>query len=213
MKLKVELVTAILFLMICSGCSSCKSTPRITYPLGTEIKNYTLFKQNSYWVYQLEGGSTIDSVHLFQQDYGVASPGQLDYNYENFVTQSRSSYLNEIVVQSGIAASPAFYDSDFLKFAYAGTLGTDIVAYFSRKSKGYKFALFPAIETEYKDSLASITLGSVTYNNVKVFQVTSAIPSDVRLPKVIYLAPNIGIVRKELFNGQIWNLVRRQVTQ
>src|SRR5262245_34073717 len=135
MKLQGQLLVALFFMTICSGCSSCKSKARITYPLGTEIKNYTLFKQNSYWIYQLEGTSTIDSVHLFQQDYGVASPGQLDYNYENFVTQSRSSYLNDIVVQSGIAASPAFYDSDFLKFAYAGSLGTDIVAYFSRKSK------------------------------------------------------------------------------
>ncbi len=213
MKWKIEILAAIVLFTVCSG-SKCKDKTRFNYMLTQQMKDYTLFKTNSYWVYQLEGSGTTDSVNVFKVDIGLAMPSQLDHNYENFAIQCRSSHLNENVIISGFAASPSFYDSDFLKFGYSGSLGTDIVAYFTKKSKGYKFVLFPAHETEYKDSLASTTIGSKTYNKVMVFEVTATNPpSDQRLPKKIYHAANIGIVRKELYNGQIWNLIRHQVSQ
>ena len=199
---------------VSSGNYSCiKNKKRHLYTFSQEFKDYTLFKANSWWVYRLEGGSTTDSVYVFQSDVGVATPNHLSYNYESYVIQSRSVFLGENIIQSGVAGTPDVYDSDFQRLTYSTSLGADIVSYFSNKNTGYKFLLFPSHETLYKESLATITINTVTYNNVKVFEAIKASSTDQRLPKLVYFAPNIGIVKKELYNGQVWNLVKHQVIQ
>lgn len=197
-----------------SGSNSCvKSKSKHTYPFSQEFKDHTLFKTNSWWVYQLDGAATRDSVYVFQSDVGVADPSHLNYKYESYIIQSRSTHLGESVIQSGVAATPDVYNSDFQRFTYSSSLGADIVAYFSRQNPGYKFVLFPSHETEYKQQVATLIVNGITYNNVKIFEALKASSNDQRLPKVICFAPKIGIVRKELYNGQVWNLVKHQVVQ
>lgn len=214
MKVSTGIPRAILLAFIlCSGNSCVKSKNKHTYFFTEEFKTYTLFKPNSWWVYRLDGGPVTDSIYVFDSQVGVADPNHLSYKYESYVMQSKSTYHNENIIQSGVAATPDVYNSDFQRFAYASASGADIVSYFSRQTVGYKLQLFPSHETLYKETFATGTIAGVTYNNIKVFEAVKASGTDQRLPRVIYYAPNVGIIKKELYNGQVWDLIKKQVVQ
>ncbi len=65
--------------------------------------------------------------------------------------------------------------------------------------------------TKYSDSLATYAVEGKSFNSVKVFNMLEA--GFPEAPKKMFFAKNIGIVRKEFWGGQVWNLVNYQVSQ
>ena len=61
---------------------------------------------------------------------------------------------------------------------------------------------------EIKDT----TINGTPYGAVRIFENLAA-PSSPTQPKELWYAKNIGIIRKELFNGEVWFLDRYFVTQ
>lgn len=215
MKIRAEIIVSLVLFTVTSGnyCTCKKHKHTHTYTFSKEFKDYTLFKTNSWWVYQLENSTLTDSVYVIESDVDTAADSNLDYKYERYVMQARSVFLNAMVIQTGQAATPDVYDTDHQRTAYSNSGGSEIVTFLSNKPPGFKFPFYSSHETMYKELLPSIVLNNRTYNNVKVFEVVAGTPSDQRLPRVVYFSPNTGIIKKELFNGQVWNLVRQQVIQ
>jgi len=57
-----------------------------------------------------------------------------------------------------------------------------------------------------------LTSTNLTFNEVKVFQ--NNIPFEIDFfPKCTYWAKNIGIIRREMFDGKIWELKKFKIKQ
>ena len=54
------------------------------------------------------------------------------------------------------------------------------------------------------DRIDSLTIGNEVFTKVKKFSKTRHTYN--LIPEVTYYAPNVGLIRKELFNGDVWNL-------
>ncbi len=57
---------------------------------------------------------------------------------------------------------------------------------------------------------------SIEFNNQKFFDVKifeNKFQEYSYQPRRTYYAKHVGLVRKELFNGEVWNLIRYQVSQ
>jgi hypothetical protein len=91
--------------------------------------------------------------------------------------------------------------------------------FFSNKSVGdtYNYWFYPDNVVTYQESLPTYTLEGKIYNEVMVFEsryTGSSVPfDDVRLPVKVYFAKHIGIIRKEMKNGDVWNLISHDVKQ
>ncbi len=66
-------------------------------------------------------------------------------------------------------------------------------------------------EVKYIGQLPSYYANGVAYTDVKVFE--NLIAAHTNLPRKLYFARGVGIIRKELFNGQNWELRRYHINR
>ena len=97
---------------------------------------------------------------------------------------------------------PEEFDVSYARYLYKSSFTSMIVSFFSGKPIGYEIEIFASLKSRYKELHTSILINGKTYSNVGVYETTGLI-GDPRLPRIIYYARNIGIVRKELWNDQV----------
>lgn len=216
MKLNTEILSTIFLMIVCSGnvCTCRKSPPKPQYVMSQEFKDYTLFKNGSWWVYNRANSTDTDTMTVIKRDVEIADPSYISYKWEQYLLHLKSTYYkNDTIILLGDVSSPLDFDTDYSRYLYSTSFSSFLITFFSNKPLKYRLSLYDNMETEYREFHNSITLNGITYNNVKVFEIFSRVPIDQRLPRVIHYAKNIGIVRKELWNGQVWNLVKQNVVQ
>jgi hypothetical protein len=198
---------------MCISNKKDKNAP--TYLMSQEFKDYTLFEEGSRWIYQLENSVEKDTVIQVYREYKMIDSRDFGYNTDQYLTRSSSSYFKDMVITIGgldydnvkISRLRLFYESQLLieSRCFFDNVGIKV---------GERFH-----NLIYEDFKESYKLGNITFNNVKVFN-NVEIPRDentnfsnIKLPKVTYYAKNVGLIRKELWNGQVWNLVDYKVSQ
>jgi hypothetical protein len=174
--------------------------------MDQDFKDYTLFKAGSYWIYKDSATGAIDSINLYKSNIYI-SPGsdKIRYNSEVYEISLTSSIDDTLISGSG-KTSPTD--------PYAYNLGRlhdyqNIIAYFfstTGLSKGHQYHYLI-----YTDLYDSLKVFNQFYKDVIIFENTYN-PATY-LPRKIFYSKNVGIIRKELYNGQVWNLVRYHVSQ
>jgi hypothetical protein len=174
--------------------------------MDQDFKDYILFKVGSYWIYNDSASGGIDSVYLYSQEIDMYKGNdKVRYNMEEFSERLYSTINDTLMGGAGNGDQnfPYVYrqvpSKNFINFIpYYFSTGTD------------------TINTEF-DNLTyvnyydSIKISSSWFKAAKCFSnMDSSFPYN---PKKIYLSQHIGIIRKELFNGQIWDLIRYHVSQ
>ena len=202
--------------MVCSGnvCTCTKDPHKEEFRMSQDFKDYTLFKNGSWWIYSRENSSDRDTVTVIKSDVKIVDARNIDYKWEQYLLHFKSTYYsNDTIISFGDASPPLEFNADYARYHYSTSFTSFLLTFFSNKPLKYRLAVHSNMETEYREFHDAILLNGITYNNVKVFEIVSGQPMDQRLPKVVYYAKNIGIVRKELWNGQVWNLVKSSVVQ
>jgi hypothetical protein len=186
------------------------------YLMSQEFKDYTLFEEGSKWVYQELNNNWLDTIEIMKQEIKTYNVPELQGNFESFGRTLKSSFFPEITddLISGGTAEFLAYPANAC--AYSETYRSNIFAtsnqFFSDKEIGATFTIAGGqVFTTYKEYLESYTLGKLTFQKVKVFEMN--FEQDSRLPRKVYYAKNVGLIRKELWNGQVWNLVDYEVKQ
>ncbi len=183
---------------MCQSCIKKKNLP--DYYMDENFRSYVDFPKGSYWIYEetLTGGKS-DSIYLFEREYSTDRSGKyVDYNYDRIDLKFFRSYYKDTMVAAGGGG-----ENTSLGFHYTEDSPYN-VQYFSGAGGVKSIYDFTGYKTTYKDSLASYKVNAVDFKQVKVFE--KQVKNYDRQPKIIYYAKNIGVIKKELFNGDVWEL-------
>lgn len=198
----------ILLIFGLSGCCSlCKKSDVATYLMDQNFKDYTLFPIGSYWIYAENISKADDSVYLYQQEVRINDSQKIhSYNYEQFNQSLGTTFFNDTLL--GGAEAESYYDTIFFFYTerYSSNLSATNLQFFSKIAAGTSLDFADDSRIKYIGEFDSLVADGVEYRHERVFE--NSIQADDRLPQKIYYSKGIGVVRKELFNGQVWNLKR-----
>ena len=206
--MKRAVLSLIVFLSLgcmCSTCVSCEPDGP-TYYMDQEFKDYIVYPQGSYWVYEEMSSGQIDTVKIYSSEIKIHN-GQtiLGFNYEEYLVLMKSSFNNDTI--SGVGGID-FTDKNFSEYEEGSTNIHKILnrslLFFSKKPVGYELNYTEVDLVDYLEFLELYTVFSLEYEDVKVFEHKINYYSEQ--PKRVYFAKGVGIIKKELFNGEIWQL-------
>jgi len=180
-----------------------------TEPLAQTLymdKDFTennYFKAGSLWVYTKDSSSR-DTVRVISSEYSLKDSA--DFSWQALTSRYSSSFDKDtVVLKSGfIRSSSTFYITE--------TKGvTEALHFFSLKPPGYILDLSPSLKMRYRE-VKDTSVNGELYSAVRIFENLSP-ATNGRQAKELWFARNAGLVRKELFNGEVWTLDSLSVQQ
>ncbi|MBI4647496.1 MAG: hypothetical protein HY738_13130 [Bacteroidia bacterium] len=94
----------IIIFLVCISAECCKEKESPTYYMPQEFKDYVVFPQGSYWIYEDSISEKMDSIILQTQTTKILEPPSYNdwgYNYECLVDWVYSSYKNQTIFREG----------------------------------------------------------------------------------------------------------------
>ncbi len=213
-----------LFLVVVFSLSSClfdgeerkKKDPwdngKPTYYLDDTIKKFTVFPVGSWWVYQDSASGGYDTISVQSSNIEIRVSNKTDFNFEScrMILES-SSFTYPISIGCANTGDTS-------------ELGTELNIYRetvvdspSPIGGGIIFFSWDV------DSLHVYGNSINTYGIMKrkwinqingfksVYVVTYPFEKSAYIPKINYFASGVGQIRKEMFNGEVWNLVNYHI--
>jgi hypothetical protein len=215
---------SIMLTMVVNKCGCSKEEehnfPKPTYQFSQTFKDYNLFQNGSTWIYQRENSQDKDTVKQEYLSKKILDGENYNYcycEYEYIFMRHKSSYFKNFVLQEGFTKTnnDTMYrlGYDIINFSYENGTGTsnsttpfyDAIKYIEIRTSSVEKVTYQAFHPTY-------AIEGKTYQEVKVFE-SNFMWSDTRLPRKTYYAKNVGIIRRELWNGQVWNLISHEVKQ
>jgi hypothetical protein len=208
MKLFSRILSVGVLTILLSSFACCDNENAPTYLLDNDFKGHIVFPIGSYWIYTDEVGRK-DSVLLYQLSIELIDSRKIhNYNYQ-LLKQNLSSSFHKDTLFWG-SGTEKDRNSDTVIHEYSERFLSNVIVtnvqFFNNVKPGTQFTFSANNEVKYLEELESFTIDGVNYHNVRVFENLKM--EDDRLPQKVYYAKNVGIIRKELFNGQVWNLKR-----
>jgi hypothetical protein len=196
-------------LLICTAniCSVKPDEGKPTYLLSQEFKDYTLFVEGSKWIYQLENTTLFDTLLQTLTIINISKSNKSSYNAEQYLQHQKSSFFKDLIITMG-HINPNDFNIDYTKYFHYNALTSVVISFFTSENVGEK--LFKILYLDFKPTFE---LEGKTFENVKVFEVLDTAYEGTNLPRKTYYAKGVGLIRKELWNGQVWNLVEYSVSQ
>lgn len=188
-----------------TGCSKDPAPAEAYFFMDNEFRDYTFFKPGSWWVYSKDSAS-VDSVAVISSQFILQEPDSADYSWQ----QSRLTYTSSFYKDTTHLLGDFVPGAAIFYLKQVNDSGS-ILNFFSLKPPGYVLNLGPSLQMHYRET-KDTTINGQAFGGVKIFE-NLVTPSNNTLPKVIWYARNLGIIRKELFNGEIWFLDRYNILQ
>jgi hypothetical protein len=200
----------LLFLLTISGCCfECKDKNTPTYLMDGDFKDYLYFPVGSYWVYTDNAGNN-DSIYLYLQNHEINSrQTAYRFNFEQFSQNFSSSYFKDTLLGGAMAMKS--YDTVLFTYTEGFISNSPSLQFFDKKNPGYVMDFADNSAVKYVGLFPSYYANGIKYEDVKAFE--NLIATDPNLPRKIYYARNIGAIRKELFNGQVWEIKRYHINR
>jgi hypothetical protein len=198
---------------------SCKKNPPLDplfgpYHFTQEFKDYNIFQNNSKWIYQRENSQDKDTVLQEVTQFEIVDGISSCYcNYEYYIARQKSSFFNDISIIIGrVGKFIPSQDYDYAEMLYEGMMNNLTVTFQTPMEVGGTNEIIINEFITYKAFYPAYTIEGKEYKDVKVFEVNIS-RADKRLPRRTYYAKNVGIIRRELWNGQVWNLIHHEAKQ
>ena len=224
MKNKLLYYALAFFIFSVCSCSCDKSGDENIQPsflIPQEVKDYTFFKEGTYWIYKDSASGIEDSVYVY-------------YSYQEYDTLSANNSY-------GLA--PGIYEwfevktrSEFYHYDYYYNLNSSFISYsplhvsvFREKSKPGDYVgatvcfIYPptiGITSYWYNDVTTVNnfygnynIGGNTYSNVvNIYETKNVTENDQKTH--LFFAKNFGLVRKELIDSlQVWNMIRKNIIQ
>jgi hypothetical protein len=174
------------------GCWTCKTTYEY---IPQEIKDYSLFKEGSYWIYEDSVTNSIDSVVLEQSliEYLDASEESCEL-FESY-TGKYCHHLSDTLIFLNLDLQPNF------------TSTFHVVAFDSINFSQYGTLKIPWWNFQY--SVIEYWIGETVFNDVQI--------KENSIFKA-YWVKHIGLIRYEIYNDNneilnTYNLIRYNINQ
>ncbi len=205
MKKQSYIIFSLLFAACLASCSRDPVAERKVFYMDEEFRTNSFFSPGSWWVYKKDS-LTQDSISVISSSFSIVEPDTADYSWQRSIMTYQSSYYNDTTTLSGdfIHAASMFYLLETKGNAVA-------LNFFSLKPPGFVLNLSPSLQMRYRE-LKDTTLNGQPLGAVRIFENLVA-PADSTLPKELWFVKNTGVIRKELWNGEVWYLDRYHVVQ
>lgn len=186
------------------GCVN-KPGPVPFYPVPPEVEPYFLFRKGSYWIYEEINSFKIDSVYLYQSQI-IRQEGERDfgYDFELYLAGFYRSNSGDSVRGYG---HPSFddeevwmYEEDYFSTASPGSA----ITFLYRLDVGQRQRLGGDFTVSYASYSDSTVVNGQKYFKVMEFRHAATISPNHT--ERIYYAKNVGVIKRELFNGEVWEL-------
>ena len=196
------MAVAILNTLTCSTCN--RLDPVITYYMSKDFKQFIMFPVGSYWIYDEVYNGSQDSIYLFKSFYEITKASEkLGYDYERYQPHFSSTYLNDTLI------GDTHPDRDRVNFYYYSqgsqkNIPNFPVLFFDSAAVNFEYNYAENYILKYENTYSSYVVQNTEYSDVRVYvHQTQFFPEQ---EKRIYYAKSVGIIRKEMFNGEIWEL-------
>ncbi len=172
-----------------------KGEEKPIYYLNQQMKDYVIFPVGSWWVYEDSAIGVLDTITVTHSNNKMVDRRNLDIIYEYQLIKYNSSYYNtEILAGSGGQGAIRYSENPPPTFI-------PTVMFFSSDEADSASLYTGYLVREKRDSLE---IKDSIYS--KVLQFTTTKFQHNLLPEFTYYAPHVGLIRKQLFNGTVWNL-------
>jgi hypothetical protein len=184
------IIIATFFILYTTGCFK-----KTTDYMPQEFKDYVIYPEGSYWIYEDSISGAIDSVALLSQDIYIAKENNV-YYYETADQSFFSSYQNS-VYRTYIEIRSEIYFYFFRHLKYNGPY---ILIYPFGHWGGLKY-----------DFVKIMEVNNVDFNNVHVFnRQEQGIDNNI-----FYFTRNIGIIKRKVITTNndtiIWELKKYHI--
>lgn len=197
-------VMLLLVLLMYAACRP-GADPVPFYPIPEDAKHYVVFPEGSYWVYEEGNTLAVDTVRLYRSEVTKEdASSNLGYNYERLSVGFRSSLSGDSTRGSG---KPFWSDPSLWSYEefISPNLSNNFALVFLDPTvvgEVHRYAEDWAITLESESQ--SMKVAGVTYASVKVFKHNVMVfPNQ---SERVYFSKDVGIVKRELFNGEVWQL-------
>jgi len=184
------------FLLAGADCSRPGSEP--TCYISEEFKSYVIFNQGSNWIY-IDQNQNKDTVEIVNLEKSIED-GPYTYPHEKYIITVWSSIRGE--------------EKSFSQCVSNSRIGCDG---FSILSGRHDLSFFCCCEEGTQEGtltslrlLDSLVISNSMYYNIRVFESDSL---SLQVNKKLYYAKNIGLIKYEDFDDNIWELVKYDVFQ
>jgi hypothetical protein len=205
MKKQSYFIFSLLISACLAACSKDPVTERKVFYMDQEFRDHSFFKPGTWWVYKKDT-LTQDSISVISSNFLLVEPDSVDYSWQRSNVVYQSSFYNDTTTLSG-----DFIHSSSMFFLKETKGNEEALNFFSLKPPGFVLNLSPSLQMRYRE-LKDTTLNGQPFGAVRIFENLVA-PSDSTLPKELWFVKNTGIIRKELWNGEVWYLDRYHVIQ
>ncbi|HYG14440.1 MAG TPA: hypothetical protein VEC12_01725 [Bacteroidia bacterium] len=224
--------TVIILLILFTGViNSCKpddngKLKQTSFPVPQEVKDYMYFKPGTYWIYQDSATGDLDTVNV--TDTVVASKTDDGNYYEHYETRTYSSFYkyyyyykvntsfsDRCITQN---ESRPCYNIVAVKTRPGNYVGESTLLYlpFQKNYWGYAYLTSEKSIVKMADRIPDLSIGNNSFNDVLIVNTTHSLFYSFAETN-FFIAKNIGIVRKEIFetngNKQIWNIISYNIHQ
>ncbi|MBK9450711.1 MAG: hypothetical protein IPN95_15150 [Bacteroidetes bacterium] len=199
-----------LILFLAMGCKEREPIP--TYYVSKEMLRYCWFPNDSYWIYE-EGDSTgdFDSVYASHAGTQIYEDSEEGYNWENYTLaltiRGRRRFQSTNAWLAGSDGSHTL--SDMFEYYSDSTVEeSDHVLFWDTRGLNTTF-VYPA--TKVVGRYDSLEIRGVVYHDV--IEVATDPPSAAEYTYNVVWAKDIGVIRRSILDGTVWNLVRYHINR
>ena len=196
--------TTFFFIFLLSVTTSCCLKKNKEH-VPESFKQYFSFKEGSYWVYknQFDAYDTLTVVDFYSEIKGIK--GQFCDFCEDIVIEYLSSDMGTVKL-----ATRYYYDIFIICNDYSFPYFTELTDFAKNyNNENILSCCISDIEWWIEDSLQ---VNNKYYHNVVANKTTSDISADIpKYPLICYFKDNIGLVKRELANGEVWELIEYSV--
>ncbi len=223
---KLNTILGIIILMFglifIQSCTDDEDEPLGYYTISDEFKSYTLFKANSYWVYENEKNSTVDTIVIdsilsYIGVNGLDPDNNVKYKYKAFESFIKNpnimdynkweiSATNNSRKQNNMTALFRLYFSDSYYIVFQPFFNFGEIIHIGGISGDYQNV----------ELIQAFNVGGTIFNNVYHTRTYDSIIPDQPRMLDFYVAKNYGIVRQEIktqTDTVIWNLISWSLNQ
>lgn len=196
----------ILFASIIILSSCCQHADR--YSVTDDFKQYIYFPEGSYWVYKNQFNNydtlTITNIVSKYEKYNAESCDE----FEKITIDYNSSSKGEITRYT--SHTNAFFT--LCEYNTANSYFNELTDFGKNlKNENKVLGCLTAIEWLIQDT---VEVNHKYFFNVYVNKTISDIPTTiVDYPFLCYFSKNIGLIKKELQNGEVWELVDYKINK
>jgi hypothetical protein len=196
---QILLLIFICFSLMGSSCCNKDEAPIVYIPLDTTFLSYCAFPVGSWWVYEEQNTGQRDSFYVAY--YYTETMKNSDENLNYYELGYR---ITTLIDTFNFGARPwgdeSGYRHKFTEYYNVnnGTLSADRFFYPISITDTVNYNLF------LKNVLDTITINSILYTNIYVMANKSSVYNNKI--KTEYYCKNVGVIKRELFNGEIWEI-------